>query len=77
MDGQLGLQPLLEGADGLVLQVVVRGDASVRQRLDGASVLRREHNNNNHRPIKEPLSSLSVSDLYQRKVEENPNTCAP
>ena len=43
VDGQLGLQPLLKHADGLVLQVVVGGDASVGQRLDGASVLRQTH----------------------------------
>lgn len=42
LDAQLGLQPLLEHADGLMLQVVVGGDAAIGEGLDGALVLEGE-----------------------------------
>ena len=39
LDGQLSPQPLLEHPDCLVLQVVVGGDTTVRQGLNGAIIL--------------------------------------
>lgn len=39
MDGKLRLQSLLEHANSLVFQVIIRGDASIRERFDGALIL--------------------------------------
>ena len=40
MDGHLGLQPLFKHADGLMPQVVIRGNATISQWLNGPIVLR-------------------------------------
>lgn len=39
MQRQLSLQSLFEHADGLVFQVVIGGNATVSQRLDGLIIL--------------------------------------
>lgn len=39
MDGQLSPESFFKHADGLMLQVVIGGNASVRQWLDGAIIL--------------------------------------
>lgn len=39
MDGQLGLQSFFKRANSLMLQVVIGGDATVRQWLDSPVVL--------------------------------------
>lgn len=39
LDWQLWLQPLLEHANSLVLQVIVGGNAAISKRLNGALIL--------------------------------------
>lgn len=42
LHAQLRSQPLLKHADGLMLQVVIGGDAAIGERLDGVVILEGE-----------------------------------